>query len=68
LYDFPRREGFVKEWEQASIGEHAALVEFLKARKIKEAVSQIRDVHWSFKVQERFISKYYLLASSNREG
>jgi DNA-binding GntR family transcriptional regulator len=68
LYDFPRREGFVKEWEQASIGEHAALVELLKARKVKEAVAHVRDVHWSFKVQEKFISKYYVLASSNREG
>ncbi len=29
LYDFPRLEGFVKEWELASIGEHAELVALL---------------------------------------
>lgn len=64
LYDFPRQKGFVKEWEQASIGEHAELVNLIKEKNRKEAVNFIRDVHWSFKVQEKYINKYYLKASS----
>jgi DNA-binding GntR family transcriptional regulator len=64
LYDFPRQQGFVKEWEQASIGEHAALIDLIKRKKENEAGLFIRDVHWSFKVQEKYICKYYLRASS----
>ncbi len=30
LYDFPRPAGLVKEWEQASSGEHARLTEYLR--------------------------------------
>lgn len=64
LYDFPRRQGFVKEWEQESIGEHARLVDFIKARDREAAAAQIRDVHWSFAVQEPFIVRYYTKAAS----
>ncbi len=62
LYDFPRQAGFVKEWEQASIGEHADLVAQIRRGSAREAVAQIRAVHWSFAVQEKFIVKYYTLA------
>lgn len=64
LYDFPRQRGFVKEWELVSIGEHGGLVNLIKQKNKKEAVNFIRDVHWSFKVQEKYISKYYTRASS----
>ena len=62
LYDFPRQAGFVKEWEQASIGEHADLVALIRRGNAREAVDQIRAVHWSFAVQEKFIARYYTLA------
>jgi DNA-binding GntR family transcriptional regulator len=64
LYDFPRQKGFVQEWEQASIGEHEALFELIKQGRKGEAVAYVRDVHWSFKVQEKFIHKYYAKASA----
>ena len=64
LYDFPRQQGFVKEWEVASIVEHADLVALIKAGDRGKAVSQVRDVHWSFKVQEKFIARYYTKAAS----
>ncbi len=64
LYDFPRQKGFVKEWELASVGEHGGLVNLIKQKNKKEAVNFIRDVHWSFKVQEKYISKYYTRASA----
>jgi DNA-binding GntR family transcriptional regulator len=62
LYDFPRQAGFVKEWEEASIGEHAELVRLFRQRNKKEAAAFIRDVHWSFKVQEEYIARYYTKA------
>jgi len=65
LYDFPRQRGFVKEWELASIGEHKELLELFKQRKAAEAAAFIRDVHWSFQVQERYINQYYQWASSS---
>jgi DNA-binding GntR family transcriptional regulator len=59
LYDFPRSKGFVKEWEQASIGEHQTLVDLIRQGKREAAADHIRDVHWSFKIQEPYIHKYY---------
>jgi DNA-binding GntR family transcriptional regulator len=64
LYDFPRLKGFVKEWEESSIGEHQALIDLLRAGRGLEAANHIRDVHWSFTVQERFIRKYYPAAAA----
>jgi len=60
LYDFPRKRNFVKEWERASTGEHEAIVTALEAGDWTEAARLVRDVHWSFVVQEGFIRRYYL--------
>jgi DNA-binding GntR family transcriptional regulator len=62
LYDFPRRKGFVKEWELASVKEHQTILEHLRHERPGEAAGYIRDVHWSYPVQKKFIAKYYLLA------
>jgi DNA-binding GntR family transcriptional regulator len=59
LYDFPRPKGFVKEWEESSILEHQALIDLLRKGRGQDAANHVRDVHWSFKVQERFVRKYY---------
>jgi DNA-binding GntR family transcriptional regulator len=59
LYDFPRPKGFVKEWEESSILEHQALIDLIRAGRRHDAADQVRDVHWSFKVQEGFVRKYY---------
>lgn len=59
LYDFPRRKGYIKEWEETSIKEHQQLVNLLAEGKFLDAANFIRDVHWSFKVQKKFIKKYY---------
>lgn len=59
LYDFPRQPRWIKEWEEASVLEHDRLVEFLEKNDTRGAADFIRDVHWSFAVQERFIRRYY---------
>lgn len=61
LYDFPQPEEWIKEWEESSILEHEKIVVFIAAGKAQEAANIIHDVHWSFKVQEKFIRRYYLL-------
>lgn len=59
LYDFPRQKTYVKEWEEASIIEHKRLLALIAENRFEEAAAFIRDVHWSFDVQERYIKKYY---------
>jgi DNA-binding GntR family transcriptional regulator len=61
LYDFPRSKGFVKEWELASVVEHETLIALIASGRRQDAANHIRDVHWSFSVQEKFIRKYYPL-------
>jgi len=59
LYDFPRKGAFIKEWETASTREHDAIIAALENDDPAEAARLVRDVHWSFAVQERFIRRYY---------
>lgn len=66
LYDFPRLKGFVPEWERESVIEHAELVERLRRGEVTQAADLLRDVHWSFSHQERFIRRYY--SAITRDG
>jgi DNA-binding GntR family transcriptional regulator len=59
LYDFPRQEGFVKQCEEASILEHKEFIQLIEKGEKEEAAKYLRDVHWSFQVQEKFIKRYY---------
>jgi DNA-binding GntR family transcriptional regulator len=67
LYDFPRQEGFVKQWEVTSIDEHRELVRLIEEGKKEQASSYIREIHWSYDVQEKFLKKYYKRAESASE-
>jgi DNA-binding GntR family transcriptional regulator len=68
LYDFPRQEGFVKQWEVSSIEEHQKLIDLIADGRKEEAAAFIRDVHWSYKVQEIFIKEYYKHAAAFSRG
>jgi DNA-binding GntR family transcriptional regulator len=59
LYDFPRRKGYVREWEESSIKEHDELIKLIEMGDKEGAAGFLRDVHWSFSVQEKFIKRYY---------
>lgn len=58
LYDFPRHN-YNREWEMRNCEEHQRFIEFLKTGAAKEAAKMLRDVHWSFEVQEFYIKKFY---------
>jgi DNA-binding GntR family transcriptional regulator len=64
LYDFPRR-GYIKEWELNNCKEHDQFIELIKKQDRIGAASIIRDVHWSFEVQEKFIRQFYQNANGN---
>jgi DNA-binding GntR family transcriptional regulator len=68
LYDFPRQEGFVKQWEMTSIDEHRELARLIEQGNREQASSYIRDVHWSYDVQEKFLKRYYKRAESAAEN
>jgi len=59
LYDFPRRSAYVKEWELASNKEHEEIEARFRALDFDGAAAYIRDVHWNYEVQERYIRWYY---------
>lgn len=62
LYDWPRRQGLVKEWELRSLEEHGAFLRLVAEGDARGAADHLRDVHWSFPVQEPYIQRYYFPA------
>ncbi len=59
LYDFPRKLGFIKDWEFESIAEHTALLKFFEKGEFKQAADYLQNIHWSFNIHEKYIRKYY---------
>jgi len=59
LYDFQRKRGILKDWEENSVKEHQAIIDFIKKSDFKSAADYMRDVHWSYEVQEKFVKQYY---------
>jgi DNA-binding GntR family transcriptional regulator len=58
LYDFPRR-GYIKQWEKNNCAEHKQFIELLKKKDREGAAHIMRDVHWSYSVQEKYILQFY---------
>jgi len=59
LYDFPRKKSYVPDWEYNSLNEHNEIIKLLRKGKFEDAGLYIKDVHWSFDVQKKFILRYY---------
>jgi DNA-binding GntR family transcriptional regulator len=59
LYDFPRPSSFIPEWEYRSLEEHNQVIIALERGDVHAAADSLRDVHWSFKIQEPYIRQYY---------
>jgi len=58
LYDFQRRP-YVKPWEFRNCLEHDQFIDSILKKDQDKAVNVIRDVHWSFSVQEEYIREFY---------
>lgn len=59
LYDFPPRKSIVADWAREETREHATLVDLLAVGRHVAAADFLRNVHWSFQVQEAFIRRCY---------
>ena len=64
LYDFPRR-GYIKEWEMNNCNEHHQFIELVKKKDRQGAAGIMRDVHWSYAVQEKYILQFYENVNGN---
>jgi DNA-binding GntR family transcriptional regulator len=60
LYEFPTKV-YISEWEKNNCGEHQQFVDCLKRQDPKGAASILRDIHWSYTVQEDFILKFHTM-------
>lgn len=58
LYDF-QGQSYIAEWELRNCEEHAQFIQFLKDNDPSKAAGILKDVHWSYKVQESYIKKFY---------
>ena len=66
LYDWPRREGFVKAWEEESIHiEHERLMQLLEKGVIDDAAAYLQHVHWSFQLQEPYLHAYFFASQGS---
>lgn len=59
LYDWPRRTRIHWEWERTNVEEHEKIVEFLVKGETQAASDWLKNVHWSFPVQEHFVQPFY---------
>jgi len=59
LYDFPKKKDLLLEWEAASVKEHQDIIARLEQGDAVGAAEVLRDVHWNFEAQERFVRIYY---------
>jgi DNA-binding GntR family transcriptional regulator len=64
LYDFPRR-GYIRQWELNNCDDHDRLIEAFEKGERDAAVTVWRDTHWSFKVQEQYIRRFYFPAAAD---
>jgi DNA-binding GntR family transcriptional regulator len=64
LYDFPRRQAYLKAWELNGVREHSELLHLFRRGEFQAAAAWSREVHWSFDMQETFINGYYFARNS----
>ncbi len=58
LYDFPRHS-YLRNWELRNCDEHQKFIDYLKDGEVQKASDLLREVHWSYQVQESFIKEFY---------
>ncbi len=58
LYDFPR-QNYISEWEIKNCEEHNRFITCLKQGDPEKAANVLRDIHWSFEYQKKYIKQFY---------
>ena len=62
LYDFPPRD-YLEAWESLNCDEHSKLIETIREGRRDEAIRLWRESHWSYKVHEENIQRFYATAT-----
>lgn len=60
LWDFPRKS-FIKEWHSMVCTEHQQIIDSIRAGDVDRAVHTIRELHWGFRYNEKYIRRVYFL-------
>ena len=47
------------EWDQICCDQHENLIDALEKKDLKEAIHWMRDEHWGFKKQKKYLEEYY---------
>ena len=55
------------EWELICYNQHEGLISAIEEQDLHKAVHYIKDEHWSFKKQKKYILKYYDFGSAQPE-
>ena len=58
LWDYPKR-GFSKTWIEMACDEHEAIVEAIENGDLEKCAFIIREQHWSYEYNEKYIRKVY---------
>ena len=62
LWDFPRRR-YHQQWELMACDEHGQITEAIQANNRAEALRVVRELHWNFPYNEKFIRWVYFPSS-----
>ena len=60
LWDFPKKS-FPQQWYMAACAEHQTVIDALRSKNVSKATSCIKEVHWGFKFNQRYIKMAYFL-------
>jgi DNA-binding GntR family transcriptional regulator len=60
LWDFPKKS-FPQQWYLDACAEHQYIVDALRERNLDKAVSCLKNVHWGFKLNKKYIQMAYYL-------
>ncbi len=63
LYDF-QGQSYIPEWELRNCDEHDLIIDSLTRDNPKEAGRILKDIHWSYEVQEAFIKQFYAMTGN----
>lgn len=65
LYDFPRIMLTLPEWEEKCMAEHRLLIRYFKEKNKPAIKDLIKNKHWGFEDNKKFILVYYDLLNSS---
>ncbi|MCG8566271.1 MAG: GntR family transcriptional regulator [Desulfobacterales bacterium] len=63
LYDFQGHH-YIPDWELRNCHEHEQFIQALEEKDARKAAGIMKDVHWSYQVQQQFIKQFYAMTES----